>query len=355
MDDAARQAPGPLLVDIASTSLTDLDRAFLAEPGVGGVILFARNYESPAQLAALTGDMRRVRPGLLIVADYEGGRVQRFRDGFTRIPSMRALGHLYAADAPAARDACRDMAWLVANELAAVGVDMPLAPVVDLDFGVSEVIGSRAFAADVSVVSELAGLFAASLADSASAATAKHFPGHGFVAADSHAVLPVDERAWPQLRADMAVYPSLFEKGLASVMMAHVRYPLIDDLPASLSPIWIEDILRGELGFEGCVFCDDLSMGGAAALGDYGRRTRLALQAGCDYLPVCNDRQAARAALAALPATPDRGQARRERLIDSIRVHDDQRMSRDVLHADTRWQAAGALAARLVARYDTVR
>lgn len=342
-------APGPLLVDVASTTLTDADRALLAEPGVGGVILFTRNYDSPGQLAALTAEMRVVRPGLLIVADYEGGRVQRFRDGLSAIPPMCALGRLYREDPQAARTACTELAWLAASELAALGVDMPLSPVLDLDYGVSQVIGSRAFAPDVPSVCELGGWFAAGLTAAGSAATAKHFPGHGFVAADSHAELPVDERAYPALADDMAVYPPLIEQGLASLMMAHVRYPQVDDLPASLSPVWIEDILRGELGFTGCVFCDDLSMGGAAALGDYARRTQLALAAGCDYLPVCNDRQAALAALAALADAPDRGQSRRQALVASLRAHAPARVDLATLRSQPRWQAAATLAQRLIA------
>lgn len=354
MTDTARHdcAPGPLLVDVASTTLTDADRALLAEPGVGGVILFTRNYECPGQLAALTADMRAARPGLLIVADYEGGRVQRFRDGLTAIPPMSALGRLYRDDPQAAGTACTELAWLAASELAALGVDMPLSPVLDLDYGVSQVIGSRAFAADASTVSELAGCFAAGLTEAGSAATAKHFPGHGFVAADSHAELPVDERDYPALVADMAVYPRLFAQGLASLMMAHVRYPQVDDLPASLSPVWIEDILRGELGFVGCVFCDDLSMGGAAALGDYARRTQMALAAGCDYLPVCNDRQAALAALAALDQAPDRGLGRRQALLASVRAHDERRVDLATLRSQPRWRAAASLAERVIADYD---
>jgi beta-N-acetylhexosaminidase len=345
----AAASPGPLLVDVAATELTDLDRELLADPGVGGAILFSRNYDDADQLSALTAAMREVRPGLLIVADYEGGRVQRFRDGFTPIPSMRALGRLYTQDAPAARQAAAELAWLMASELAAVGVDMPLAPVLDLDYGASAVIGSRAFASDVDQVSELGGRFAAALVAAGSAATAKHFPGHGFVAADSHAELPTDDRDYPAIAADMAVYRPLIANGLASVMMAHVRYPSVDERPASLSPIWIEDILRGELGFHGCVFCDDLSMGGAAALGDYTRRTRLALAAGCDYLPVCNDRQAALAALAALEGAEDRGADRRARLVQAIGHRDQRALDRESLRQDPRWQSAAALAERLAA------
>lgn len=353
MPDAVgnRSAPGPLLVDVASTALTDADRQLLADPGVGGVILFTRNYESPEQLATLTADVRAVRPGLLIVADYEGGRVQRFRDGLTAIPPMSALGRLYRDDPAAACHAGTELAWLAASELAALGVDMPLSPVLDLDYGTSRVIGSRAFASDAASVGELAACFIRGLVEAGSAATAKHFPGHGFVAADSHTELPVDERTYAALAADMAVYPALFDRGLASLMMAHVRYPQVDDLPASLSLVWIEDILRGELGFTGCVFCDDLSMGGAAALGDYARRTQMALAAGCDYLPVCNDRQALRTALAALADAPDHGQARRQTLVNAVRAQDSRRVDLETLRLQPRWQTAASLAQRVAATY----
>lgn len=313
MSDA--RPPGPLLVDVEDTTLTNADRELLADPAVGGAILFTRNFASREQLAELTAAMRAARPNLLIVADYEGGRVQRFREGFTPIPPMRALGRAYQEDAAAARAAARELAWLVATELRAVGVDMPLSPVADLDYGVSEVIGSRAFAETPQSVSDLTCEFAGALADAGSAATAKHFPGHGYVAADSHRELPVDARALADLERDWLPFTALIKHDIASVMMAHVRFPAVDERPASLSGRWVDGILRGQLGFEGCVFCDDLSMGGAAALGDYAERTRLALAAGCDYLPVCNDRDAALVARNAVAdGAPDRGRARRKAL-----------------------------------------
>lgn len=311
--------PGPLLVDVEGTALTPADRRLLADPTVGGAILFTRNFVEPGQLAELTAAMRAVRPNLLVVADYEGGRVQRFRDGFTPIPPMRALGRVHEQDPAGARAAARELAWLVVTELHAVGVDMPLAPVADLDYGVSQVIGSRAFGPTSPVVSDLAAVFASGLAEAGSAATAKHFPGHGYVAADSHRELPIDDRPRSELARDWAPFAALIEQGVASVMMAHVRYPAVDARPASLSSRWIEGILRDELGFDGCVFCDDLSMGGAAALGDYAARTSAALAAGCDYLPVCNDRDAALTARRTVAAgAPDRGQARREALVKRL-------------------------------------
>lgn len=340
-------APGPLLVDIAGTALTEADRVLLAEPAVGGVILFSRNYTSPEQLAELTSAIRALRADLLIVADYEGGRVQRFRDGLTPIPPMQALGRWFEQEPVAARDAAVELAWLVAWELAGVGVDMPLSPVVDLDYGLSEVIGSRAFSADAAAVATLGGAFAQTLATAGSAATAKHFPGHGYVAADSHAELPVDDRSLDALKTDWAPFVDLIEQDIASVMMAHVRYPAIDEAPASLSSVWIEQILRDRLGFTGCVFCDDLSMGGAAAYGDYAKRVDAALAAGCDYLPVCNDRDSALIAVEAVnQSNHDRGTTRRSALLDRIQrtrasaCTDDQRQ---------RLEAAREIAARLMA------
>lgn len=336
-------APGPLLVDIEGTELTVADRQLLGDPAVGGVILFTRNYRNPQQLLALTEAMRAARPNLLIVADYEGGRVQRFRDGFTPIPPMQALGRAWLEDPEAARSAVAELAWLIAMELADVGIDMPLAPVADIDYGSSEVIGSRAFGETPAAVAELSGVFACALAEAGSPATAKHFPGHGYVVADSHAELPVDERSIEALAEDWAPFAQLIDQGIASVMMAHVRYPAVDDRPASLSKHWIEDILRSRLGFAGCVFCDDLSMGAAASLGDYAERVRAALDAGCDYLPVCNDREAAIVACAAVAdCDADRGASRRQALQE--RVASRPRVAND----ERRRQAARETAARLM-------
>lgn len=310
--------PGPLMVDIQGTQLTAEDRALLADPIVGSVILFTRNFIDRSQLCDLCADIRSVRRDLLIAADYEGGRVQRFRDGFTVIPPMAALGKAHARN-PA--DACHqagELGWLVARELAEVGIDLPLAPVADRDHGQSTVIGHRAFASEPAVIAALAQAYADGLEAGGSTATLKHFPGHGWVQADSHAELPVDERDRSALAADWQPFADLIDAGIASVMMAHVRYPAVDRAPASLSPVWIGHILREMLGFEGCVFCDDLSMGGAAAFGGYAERSRAALAAGCDVLPVCNDPDAARRVRDALRHVPDAGGARRQALADRV-------------------------------------
>lgn len=311
---------GPLLVDVEGTALTPADRQLLADPAVGGAIVFTRNYANPQQLAALTADMRAARSNLVIVADYEGGRVQRFREGFTPIPPMRSLGQCYRRDPQGAHHAARELAWLMAKELQQVGIDMPMAPVLDRDYGHDAgAIGSRALADRPDWIAGLAESFVQGLEEAGSTATIKHFPGHGHVAMDSHKGLPVDDRAWAELSEDMAPFRMLIERGVASVLMAHIRYTEVDPVPASLSSTWIDGVLRKQFGFRGCVFCDDLSMGGAAAMGDYAERVRRALAAGCDFLPVCNDRQAALTARRAVhEGAPDRGAARRATLAASL-------------------------------------
>jgi beta-N-acetylhexosaminidase len=278
----------------------------LAHPQVGSVILFARNYESPAQLSRLVAEIHAVRsPALLVAVDQEGGRVQRFRDGFTRLPPLREIGRRYTSDRAAGLALARELGWLMAAELRGVGVDMSFAPCVDLDYGVSSVIGDRALHADAGAVGELAVAYMLGMRDAGMAATAKHFPGHGAVAADSHVALPVDRREWPDLQADFDPYRRLIANGLPSVMVAHVVFPAVDGHPASLSRRWVGEVLRGDLGFAGAVFADDLSMGGAAAFGDIVARAALAREAGCDVLPVCNDRAAAAALLDAMRLAPD--------------------------------------------------
>lgn len=287
-----RQAPGPLMIDLAGPRLEAEEREMLAHPAVGALILFSRNYEEPAQLADLCSRARAVRPDLIVAADYEGGRVQRFREGFTPLPPMRTLGRLFDRDPDAALAAAEACGAVIASELNAAGLDLALTPVLDLDRGCSEVIGDRALHGDPAAVIELAGALRRGLAAGGMVATGKHFPGHGGVAPDSHVELPVDPRSPEELADDIAPYRALIVDGLESVMMAHIRYPAVDDKPASLSRVWVAEELRGRLGFEGTVFCDDLSMGGAASFGSYADRAAAALEAGCDILPVCNNRDA---------------------------------------------------------------
>lgn len=286
---------GPVMLDVAGQELTTEDRELIAHPLVGGVILFTRNYRDHEQLKKLCDDIlsvkRKARP--LLAVDHEGGRVQRFRNGFSRLPSMRSLGRLHEESAPRALEESRRLGTVIGSELAAFGFDLPFAPVLDRDYEVSQIIGDRAFASDVQVLTTLTRAFWQGLNAAGLSATGKHFPGHGAVTADSHLELPVDRRALPQLEADMAPFRALMDEGLESIMMAHVRYTAVDTLPASLSEKWIRGLLRREWKYNGAIFCDDISMGGAAVVGGPAERAVMALEAGCDMVPVCNDRPGA--------------------------------------------------------------
>ncbi len=276
---------GPLMIDIAGQELSDLDRERLAHPQVGGVILFARNYRDPQQLSALCAAIHALRsPPLPIAIDHEGGRVQRCREGFTHLPPMRRLGELWDRDAAAARAAAADIGYLLAAELRASGVEFSFTPVLDLDWGPSGVIGDRAFHRDPAVVGELAAALIEGLRAAGMGCCGKHFPGHGWVAADSHVAIPVDERGLAEMAPDMAPYRHL---KLDAVMPAHVIYPQVDSRPAGFSPVWI-DILRRDLAFDGVIFSDDLSMQGASVAGGIVQRAEAAWSAGCDVLLVCN-------------------------------------------------------------------
>ncbi|WP_374276532.1 beta-N-acetylhexosaminidase [Azonexus sp.] len=275
--------PGPLMIDIAGTALTDLDRERLQHPLVGGVILFSRNYADPAQLTALTAEIHALRP-LLIAVDHEGGRVQRFRDGFTRLPPMRAIGQAYDRDATAGLSAARDVGYVLAAELRSRGVDYSFTPVLDLDYGPSRVIGDRAFHRDPAAVVALAGALGEGLREGGMGTCGKHFPGHGYVIPDSHVELPVDERQLADMADDLRPYREL---PLDGVMAAHVIYSCFDCNTAVFSNRWI-DYLRNDVKFDGVVFTDDLSMAGAGVVGDMLARVRTAYAAGCDMLLVCN-------------------------------------------------------------------
>ena len=337
---------GCLMVDIAGRSLLPDDRDVLEHPLVGGVILFTRNYDSPEQLAVLIAEIRALRrPPLLVAVDHEGGRVQRFRPGFTLIPSMRRLGHEYDADKAQGLFAAREMGWLLAAELRTTAIDLAFTPVVDLDYGVSSVIGDRALHRRATVVSDLAGALIGGIREAGMAAPAKHYPGHGAVALDSHVALPIDRREFADLNRDLYPYQRLIPNGLPSVMMAHVVFEQIDALPASLSRRWVHDILRVESDFRGAVFTDDLSMAGAAAFGGPVERCRLALAAGCDMLPLCNHRASVLAVLEGLTVRPEPVSALR-----LARLHGKSGIgpaSLPELQTSLRWQSAHALAERL--------
>jgi beta-N-acetylhexosaminidase len=297
---------GPLMVDVAGTELTTEDRRVLAHPLVGAVILFTRNFETLEQLAQLVAEVRAVRkPPLLVAVDHEGGRVQRFRTGFTVLPPQRAIGRAYDLDAELGRRLAWQCGWLLAAELRSIGIDLSFAPCIDLDYGVSEVIGDRAYHRDPEVVARLAVACMQGMREGGMAATAKHFPGHGAVVADSHKALPIDRRPLVELDDELLPYRRMIANGLTSVMVAHVLFPAVDEAPAGFSPRWIQQELRWRLGFTGAVFSDDLSMGGAAFAGTVPERARRALDAGCDLLPICNDRDAVLATLEELAGAAD--------------------------------------------------
>jgi len=283
---------GPLMIDVQGKSLTVEDRELLAHPLVGGLILFTRNFDSIEQLEQLIAEIRAVRtPSLLVAVDHEGGRVQRFRKDFTVLPPMRVLGREYDLDPVAGRSLARQAGWLLAAELRAVHIDISFAPVVDLDYGVSAAIGDRSFHRDPRAVAELSIAFANGMREAGMLATAKHFPGHGGVAPDSHVAMPVDRRSLADLDEDIYPYQRLIDNGLASVMAAHVVYSEVDALPAGFSRRWLQDELRRRMGFGGAIFSDDLNMAAAGVVGEMPERVRAALAAGCDMVPVCNNRQ----------------------------------------------------------------
>ena len=284
---------GPVMLDVAGPRLSDAERITLAHPLVGAVILFSRNFESAAQIAKLCAEIREIRePSLLIAVDHEGGRVQRFRKGFTRLPPMRTLGQIWEKDPDLARHLAKDIGIILATELLVLGVDLSFTPVLDVDFGESGVIGDRAFSRDPLTITAIADALMNGLALAGMGNVGKHFPGHGFVRADSHVAMPVDEREFKEIEAiDLVPYGRL--QNLKGVMPAHVIYPAFDDQPAGFSRKWLQDVLRGQLGFDGLIFSDDLSMEGARVAGGIVNRARAALGAGCDMVLVCNDPGAA--------------------------------------------------------------
>ncbi len=280
---------GPLMIDVQGTALSEEEREWLSEPAVGGVILFARNFVDVAQLQDLVQSIRALRtPELLIAVDQEGGRVQRFQAPFTRLPAMRALGHDYDEHPQRALAAARQLGWLLAAELRAVNIDLSFAPVVDLDRGLADVIGDRALHENADVVALLACELAAGAKDAGMDVVAKHFPTHAGARADSHTALAVDGREYSAVLDDLVPYRRLIEAGLHGIMAAHVSFPQIDPRPAGFSSWWLREQLRGELGFGGAIFSDDLAMAGAGIAESCAERAVIALEAGCDMVLLCN-------------------------------------------------------------------
>lgn len=319
---------GSLMVDVAGTWLTAEDRQFLRQPEVGGLIIFARNIEHPRQVRELSASIRAIRPDLLLAVDQEGGRVQRLRQGFVRLPAMRAI-----AARPDAETLAEHCGWLMATEVLAVGLDLSFAPVLDLDHERSAVVGTRSFEGDPERAAVLAGAFMRGMNAAGMATTGKHFPGHGWAEADSHVAIPTDDRTLEEIRAQDLVPFARLSAQLGAVMPAHVIYPQVDAQPAGFSRRWLQEILRGELQFEGVIFSDDLSMAGAHVVGDAASRIEAALTAGCDMGLVCNDRAAAELALSAAQRLKVKPSARIARMRGQAYASTDYRQQ-------PRWSAA---------------
>jgi len=335
---------GSVMLDIEGTTLSVQDRQILKHPLVGGVILFSRNYQSIQQLTELTHEIHSLRsPPLLIAVDHEGGRVQRFRENFTQLPPCAVYGDLFDKNPDRACEIAEEAGWLLAVELRAVGIDLSFAPVLDVHHGVSKVIDNRAFHRNPDAITQLSNAMMQGMKRAGMAAVGKHFPGHGGVIEDSHHELPVDLRKFADLLLDDLVpFERLIHYGLPAIMTAHLKFPAFDDQPVSFSEKWLKKVLRGNLGFQGAIFSDDLSMGGATGVGSIVDRARAALQAGCDMILVCNDRPAAMEVLVHLgiwesPASQ----------IRLLRLHGRERWDWQKLHHNADWQSAHHLISSL--------
>ncbi|MCH9645328.1 MAG: beta-N-acetylhexosaminidase [Proteobacteria bacterium] len=279
---------GPIMMDVSGLTLTEIEIAQIAKPSIGGVILFSRNFTSIDQIKQLIASIRAIKPNILVAVDHEGGRVQRFKNGFTHLPAMLRLGELYDKNPKKALKYACSCGFILAYELLEVGVDFSFAPVLDLDYGNSSVIGDRAFHSNADAVVQLAQALIKGMHRAGMKCVGKHFPGHGYVALDSHLDLPVDNRSTKEVYQDMAAFKGLIDQGLDAVMPAHVVYSTVDDKPAGFSKTWIQDILKSKLGFEGVVFSDDLSMQGAFFIDNIKDRVQVSLDSGCDMVLICN-------------------------------------------------------------------
>jgi beta-N-acetylhexosaminidase len=325
------------MLGVSGLALTPEEREMLLHPLVGGVILFTRNYADPVQVEALVAEIHALRaPHLLVAVDHEGGRVQRFRNGFTRLPPMRDVGVIYEHDPRRAKGLAEIIGWLMAVELRAVGVDFSFAPVLDLDHGVSGVIGDRAFHRSPEIVADLAHAYMSGMNRAGMAATGKHFPGHGAVAPDSHVDVAVDERSYNDIYLDDIVpFERMIHYGLAAIMPAHIIYPNVAPEPAGFSRFWMQEVLRKRLGFQGVIFSDDLEMEGASVAGDIVDRAHAALDAGCDMVLACNDFNAMAKLLDGMRSHDD--PASHFRL---VRMHGRNPVSRTQLRSDPTWKQA---------------
>lgn len=324
------------MLDLSGPELAPDEIDILQHPLVGGVILFSRNYVDPAQLCELTANIRRARQDpVLIAVDHEGGRVQRFRDGFTRLPAAACFGRIHDRDRRQALELADRAGWLMASELLAAGIDFSFAPVLDVDDGRSRVIGDRAFHHDTDVLSALAKAYCKGMKRAGMSAVGKHFPGHGHVREDSHETVPVDERPFEDiLMRDIIPFERLIAAGIAGIMPAHVIYPAVDSRPAGFSRIWLEDILRRRLGFQGTIFSDDINMAGAETAGGYPDRALAAIEAGCDVVLVCNNRPAAIEVIQSLAPEPQAlAQVRRMRMRAA-----PHKLTCETLRRDPYWQ-----------------
>ncbi|QSR35066.1 beta-N-acetylhexosaminidase [Marinobacterium iners] len=327
------------MLDIEGTALNAVETEQIKSPQVGGLILFSRNYDNPDQLKSLMTSIRALRADLLVAVDQEGGRVQRFREGFTRLPPMAALGRRWLQNPHHAIACAHELGWLMATELRRFDIDISFAPVLDLDWGQSSVIGDRAFGADPEVVIQLAGGVMAGMHEAGMAATGKHFPGHGWVQADSHLELPIDERSMAEIEEqDLRPFDALIRRGLDGVMPAHVVYSQVCSAPAGFSSYWLQQVLRQRLHFDGVIFSDDLSMEGASQAGSYAERCDRALAAGCDMVLVCNHPDGAGQVLEHLQAGSvaashrlARMRARPARIPDSDRLNESRQLAAELL------------------------
>jgi len=336
---------GPVILDVAGTELLQEEAEVLQHPQVGGVIFFRRNFESPEQLVHLVRSIRAARPDLILAVDQEGGRVQRFKEGFTRLPPLRAVGDLYEKSAAKGMAAAGELAWLMAAEVRACGLDLSFAPVVDADDSFSSVIGDRAFGRTLETVSELGRAYMEGMAAAGMASTLKHFPGHGAFQEDSHDELPIDERSFDDVWAqDMAPFRTLLPLA-GAVMPGHLLFSSIDPNPVGFSPFWLQNVLRQQLHFGGIIFSDDLSMEGASVIGDHRDRAEAALGAGCDAVLVCNQPKHAIDVIERLNAVayPTNDKLRRMRASGAAPAE-----SLAALKKLSRWQAAYALACELL-------